>query len=91
MTQQKYSQQLVAVAVQYKNEYPAPKITAKGKGEIAEKMLQVAKKHKVDIKKDATLASILHALEINDYIPFEAYEAVAGILGEIYKSSRKQS
>lgn len=91
MPQHKHSQQLVAVAVQYKKEFPAPKITAKGKGEIAERMLHIAKKHKVDIRKDATLASILNALEINDYIPFEAYEAVAGILGEIYKSSRKQS
>lgn len=84
---------LVAIALEYKNEDIAPKITAKGTQEIAKKLLEIAKKHKVNIVKDPQLASILSSLEVDDYIPYEAYGAVASILSHIYKKNsalRKQ-
>ncbi len=78
---------LMAIALEYKKEFPAPKVTAKGRGEVAEKILQIAKKHHIDIRKDPQLISILSALEVDDYIPLEAYAAVSGILAYIYKKN----
>lgn len=78
---------LIAIALEYKKEFSAPKVTAKGKGEIAERILQIAKKHRVEIRKDEQLIAILSALEVDDYIPFEAYAAVSGILAHIYKKN----
>lgn len=88
MTNQKLYKDLIAVALEYKTSDKAPYITAKGKGELANKIIEIAKTHKVDIKKDATLAHILNTLEINDYIPLEAFGAVSAILAEIYNYSK---
>ncbi len=86
-TEREHYKKLIAIALEYKKDFHAPKITAKGKGEVAERILQIAKKHKVDIRKDPQLISILSILEIDDYIPFEAYAAVSGILAHIYKKN----
>lgn len=86
--QKRYYKDLLAIALEYKKTDKAPFISAKGRGEIAQKMLEVAKFHKIDIRKDPTLAHILNTLDVNEYIPFEAFEAVAAILSEIYISTK---
>ncbi len=78
---------LMAIALQYKREFSAPKVVAKGKGEVAEKIIHIAKKNNIDIRRDPQLIAILSALEVDDYIPFEAYAAVSGILAYIYKKN----
>ena len=63
------------------------KLTEKGKDQAKEAGRHL-KKHKIDIRKDPTLAQILNAVEVNEYIPFEAFQAVAAILSEIYISEK---
>lgn len=69
-----------AVALSYEKGDEAPKILAAGKGYLAEKMIEEAKKADVPLHEDARLADTLSHLEIGDYIPPELYEVVAEIL-----------
>ncbi len=74
-----------AVALKYKiNEDNAPKVVAKGRGHIAEKIEQIAKEYDIHIEKDPNLADSLYKLNLNEEIPEELYEAVAKILVYIY-------
>jgi len=69
-----------AVALSYKAEDVAPIITAKGRGLVAENILDQAKKHNIPVYEDEKLAKMLTQLEIGDNIPAELYEIVAQVL-----------
>ncbi|MGE5329717.1 MAG: EscU/YscU/HrcU family type III secretion system export apparatus switch protein [Deltaproteobacteria bacterium] len=58
----------------------APKIVALGKGDIAEKILEIAKENSVPIYENPELAHTLNAMNIGEEIPPELYEIVAQIL-----------
>jgi flagellar biosynthesis protein len=66
---------------------PAPKILAKGEGSIAEQIIKLAEEHRIPIRKDADLVEILSVLELDSFIPLEAYTAVAEILRYIYQQN----
>lgn len=79
-----------AVALSYDRESdPAPRVSAKGRGPIAEQIIKVAEEHDVPIRKDAALVEILETLDIDSVIPLEAYTAVAEILNYVYKVNAK--
>jgi flagellar biosynthesis protein len=80
----------LAVALQYERGLDtAPKISAKGKGAIAEAIIALAKKHGVEIREDKDLAQLLSKFEIDTPIPTEAYMAVAEILSYIYRKNNQ--
>ncbi|MFI4983566.1 MAG: EscU/YscU/HrcU family type III secretion system export apparatus switch protein [Rickettsiales bacterium] len=79
---------IIAVALKYKRENPAPKIAAKGQGTVAEQIIKIAEKNNISIVKDEDLTAILSILEVDDYIPFEAYAAVAGILQVLHAANK---
>ncbi len=62
----------------------APKILAKGKGDIAEKILKKAEEKNIPIQTDKDLVKTLLALEIGQEIPVDLYQVVAEILAFIY-------
>ncbi len=72
--------QLTAIALEYNPNEDAPKVVASGKGAVAERIIEEAKKADVPLHKDSKLAGTLSKLEIGDMIPPELYEAVAEIL-----------
>ena len=74
-----------AVAIAAPDPSSEPKITAIGKGEFAEKLLELAFKHGVKVREDAALAEILSAFEVDSLVPTEALEAVAEILSYLYR------
>ncbi len=81
----KKEEQKKAVAIKYeRSSDSAPKVIAKGKNLIAEKIENIAKEHNIYIKKDENLVQDLYKLKINEEIPEELYEAVAKILVYIY-------
>ncbi len=82
-----------AVALKYDRKTDsAPKVTAKGKGKVAEKIIEIAKKHDIPIKDDPDLIEVLSSLEIDEEIPSEIYVAVAELLAFIYSmNSKKES
>ncbi len=80
----------VAAAVEYHGARDqAPRLTAKGRGAIAEKIIELAQKHKVPIRKDPSLVEILSRLDIGEEIPPELYRAVAEIFAFLYKMNEK--
>ena len=79
-----------AVALKYDQEKAnAPKVVAKGRGEVAEKIIEIAKAHNLPLYEDKNLVSILEALEVESEIPPELYRAVAEVLAFIYRLNRK--
>ena len=75
----------IAVALQDDRETPAaPRITASGKGKVAEQILAIAFANGVKVREDADLAQILSLLEIDSVVPLEALAAVAEILRYVY-------
>jgi len=79
-----------AVALRYDKERDiAPKIIAKGKNEIAERIIEIAKENKIPQYEDKGLTEVLAALDINTEIPQELYRAIAEVLVFIYKLDKE--
>jgi flagellar biosynthesis protein len=71
----------IAVALHYNvNGSGAPRVVAKGGGQIAEKIIETAREHNVPLQEDAALATALSKLDIGREIPKELYVAVAHVL-----------
>ncbi len=80
-----------AVALGYEPEKDkAPKVLAKGQGQIAKKIIQIAIDEGIEIRKDADLLQILKAVDIDSEIPIEAFSAVAEIISYIYQQNGKE-
>jgi flagellar biosynthesis protein len=79
-----------AVALRYSSDkQQAPVVIAKGKGEVAERILQKAREHGIPLQEDASLVEVLSKLELNQEIPAELYQLVAEILSFIYRSDQR--
>lgn len=80
----------LAVALKYeRGENEAPFVAAKGKGYIAQQIIDLAKANNIEIRRDTDLVMLLEKLDINTPIPLEAYAAVAEILAYVYKANDK--
>lgn len=66
----------------------APKVVAKGRGKIAQRIIELARRHQVPLVEDASLANLLDALEVDSDIPPELYRAVAEVLVFVYRLNR---
>jgi len=79
-----------AVALKYEqNKDSAPKVVAKGRGWIAERIIELARKHGVPLKENHALVEVLSKLEVYEEIPVELYKAVAEILVFVYQLKGK--
>lgn len=78
----------LAIALHY--EAPGtPRVVAKGRGPIGEKIVALAKEHGVPIEENPGLAAALSDVELGDEIPEELYRAVAEVLSFILRLSGK--
>jgi flagellar biosynthesis protein len=79
-----------AAALKYRHgKDPAPKLVAKGRGEIARKIIETAKAHHVPVQEDKELVEFLSMLDLYQEIPQGLYKAVAEILAFIYSVNIK--
>jgi flagellar biosynthesis protein len=69
----------LAVALHYDNA-GAPRVVAKGRGSIGEKIIEVARAHDIPFEENEVLAGALSNVELGDEIPAELYKAVAEVL-----------
>ena len=74
-----------AVAIKYVKDLPAPFIVAKGKDELARRLLRIAMENGVEIANEPELTDALFEFEIGSFIPEEMYEIIAHILAHIMK------
>jgi flagellar biosynthesis protein len=77
----------LAVALHY-DHAGAPRVVAKGRGAVGEKIVEVAKAHGVPIEQNEVLAGALAHIELGDEIPAELYTAVAEVLVFVLRMSR---
>jgi flagellar biosynthesis protein len=79
-----------AVALTYdKDKDAAPKVVAKGRGQVAEKIIETARAHHVPLVEDENLVQVLEALDLETQIPPELYRAVAEVLAFVYRLNAK--
>jgi flagellar biosynthesis protein len=77
-----------AVALAY--EKPgAPRVVAKGDGELGRRIIETAHVHGVPIEDNPALAAALSGVELDQEIPVELYRAVAEVLGFVLRIGRR--
>lgn len=78
-----------AAALKYEHgQDPAPRLVAKGSGNTAEKIIEIAKAHGIHIREDKALIDVLSSLDMYQEIPVELYKAVAEMLVFIYSLNK---
>jgi flagellar biosynthesis protein len=79
-----------AVALKYEMEKDrAPRVTAKGKGLIAQRIIEIAEENNIPLHQDKELTQVLEALDLDTEIPTELFRAVAEVLAFIYRMNKK--
>lgn len=75
-----------AVALRYNTAKDrAPRVTAKGQGEVAERIMALAKEHGIPMREDPDLIQALSQLDLQHEIPPSLYNVVAEILAFVYR------
>ena len=67
----------------------APRVIAKGEGEVANNIIKIAELNNLPIKKDADLIELLSKVEIDKEIPDALYTAVVEVFSFIYSTTKK--
>ncbi len=80
----------LAIALEYEEHMPAPKVVAKGADFVAERIRAVAMEHRIPIVERKPLAQALFAtVQVGQEIPAKFYEAIAEILAYVYSLKRE--
>ena len=88
MTEEQHTRK--AIAMQYNPEKDiAPRVTAIGKGHLADQIIALAKSRNIPIQNDPHLAEALAKVDYGQYIPPELYTVVAEILAYVFRIQRK--
>lgn len=81
-----------AVAIRYEQQKEdAPRIVAKGAGDVADAIIRRASDSSVPVMEDTSLVDALIALEIDSVIPAELYQATAEVLSYVYKFGQRNT
>ena len=78
----------IAVALHYDGD-SAPRVTAKGRGVVAEEILNVAARHRVPVRESPQLATVLATIDLGNEIPIALYRAVAEVIAFAYMLKNK--
>jgi flagellar biosynthesis protein len=78
-----------AVALNYDHSPgSAPKVVASGQGEVAQKIIALAREAGVEIVQDADLLEVLAKVPVGQEIPADLFQAVAEILAFVYRANK---
>ena len=78
-----------AISLQYQKEInSAPKITAKGEGWVAEKIIEIAQERNIPIRKDKDLLNLLSEIDLGREVPESLYKVVAELLSWVYQLNK---
>lgn len=73
-----------AVALAYREGMAAPRVVAKGRGALAEAIIERARQAGVYVHESPALVALLMQVDLDQYIPPELYLAVAELLAWLY-------
>lgn len=80
----------LAIALDYEiGTRQVPQVVAKGRGLVAEKIMEIARDNGVMIEANPMLAEALSGVPLDDTIPAELYQAVAEVIGFVLRAQRK--
>lgn len=79
----------IAVALHYDG-INAPRVTAKGRGQAAGEIIDLAQAHNIPLHTDAVLVDVLSKISLGDEIPRELYRAIAEVIAFAYLLSGKR-
>ena len=82
------SKNQLAVALHY-DRTGAPRVIAKGRGSLGEKIIEIARANRIPIEENEVLAGALSHVELGDEIPAELYRAVAEVLVFVLKLTKR--
>jgi flagellar biosynthesis protein len=86
------NKQKKAVALVYRPEKDsAPKVTASGRGKVAERIIETAREYGIPVKDDPDLVEVLSKLDVTDEIPRSVYVVVAELLAFAYSVNGKKA
>lgn len=88
-TEEREQERALAVALAYAPGDAAPKVVAKGKGLIAEEIINRAKSHGVYVHESPELVTLLLQVDLDEHIPPQLYVAVAELLAWLYRVEEK--
>ncbi len=91
MKSSKPTSQQVAVALTYGKNQSAPTVVAKGRGLIAQAIIERAKQHGVFVHESEDLVGLLIKVELDQEIPLQLYLAVAELLAWLYRLEHKEA
>ena len=77
-----------AIALAYSQTDTAPRVVARGKGVIAEKIIARAQEHGVYVHESPELVALLTQVDIDEHIPPQLYMAIAELLAWLYRVER---
>lgn len=81
-----------AAALRYRpDQDSAPRVTARGSGLVAERIIDLARLHGIPLKEDPALIQVLSQLDLNQEIPPAIYVVVAEILAFVYSLNQGYS
>jgi flagellar biosynthesis protein len=80
----------MAVALAYQGGDAAPKVVARGRGIIAQAIIDRAKEHGVFVHESQELVGLLMQVELDEHIPPELYLAVAELLAWLYRLEHRE-
>lgn len=76
----------MAVALRYQPDaLLAPEVTAKGRGDVARKILELADRHGIPVRRDEDLLQLLSFCDVGQEIPEDLYAAVAELMAYLYR------
>ena len=73
-----------AIALAYAQSDAAPRVVAKGRGLMAEQIINKAKEHGVYVHESPEMVALLMQVDLDQHIPPELYLAVAELLAFVY-------
>ncbi|HEU0186949.1 MAG TPA: EscU/YscU/HrcU family type III secretion system export apparatus switch protein [Gallionellaceae bacterium] len=80
-----------AIALAYQTGDTAPRVVAKGRGLLAQAIIERAREHGVYVHESEDLVGMLMQVELDDHIPPQLYMAVAELLAWLYRLERGES
>ncbi len=83
-------QGLKAAALKYDSDQNAsPELLAKGRGEVAQKILKLAKEHDISVFQNKALVDSLLELDVHEEIPPRLYQAVAELFSWLIRTENR--
>jgi len=81
----------IAVALAYRAGLPAPRVVAKGRHRMAQRIVRMASRYNIPVVQNVAVARALYkSAQVGDFIPGQLFQAVAEILAIVYRKAQER-